>query len=435
MLSRREFFGAVGRPAAASVIATTIRPDALPEMLGFLSDYPGASEDIARDEEFWFRIQQAFTVDRSIVNLNNGGVSPAPAVVQEAMKRYLDYSNEAPVYTMWKILEPQIEGVRQRLARAFGVDTEEIALTRNASEGLQICQLGMDLERGDEVLTTTHDYGRMINTFKQRERREGIVMKQFSLPVPVEDKREIVRLFEENITDKTKVILMCHIVNITGQILPVKEVVQMARGYNIPVIVDGAHSFAHWDFTHADLECDYYATSLHKWLFAPHGTGMLYVRRDKIKGLWPMMAASERQDDDIRKFEEIGTHPAANHQAISEALTFHEGIGAARKGARLRYLLNYWAEPLLKDDRVVLHTSQNPEFGCGIGVVQIKGMDSGAIGEFMWDKHRIIITPIKHSEFEGLRITPNVYTTLEEVDRFIEAMQFLLENGLPEKYL
>ena len=147
------------------------------------------------------------------------------------------------------------------------------------------------------------------------------------------------------------------------------------------------------------------------------------------------MAASETQDEDIRKFEEIGTHPAANHQAISEALTFHEGIGGARKGARLRYLLNYWAEPLLKDDRVVLHTSQNPEFGCGIGVVQIKGMDSGAIGEFMWDKHRIIITPIKHSEFEGLRITPNVYTTLEEVDRFIEAMQFLLENGLPEKYL
>lgn len=435
MLSRRQFFGAAGRPAAASVVAASFNPLVLPDLFKALSSRTESAEDIARDEEFWVPIQQAFTVDRSLVNLNNGGVSPAPAMVQEAMKRYLDYSNEAPVYTMWRILEPQIEGVRQRLALSFGVDTEEIAITRNASEGLQICQLGFDLEAGDEVLTTTHDYGRMINTFRQRERREGIVMKQFSLPVPIEDKQEVVRLFEENITPRTKIILMCHIVNITGQILPVKEVVQMARGYGIPVIVDGAHSFAQWDFKHADLDCDFFATSLHKWLFAPHGTGMLYVRKERIKDLWPMMAASEKQDDDIRKFEEIGTHPAANHQAISEALTFHEGIGAARKGARLRYLLDYWARPLLKNERVVLHTSQNPEFGCGIGLVQIKGMDSGAIGSYMWDSHRIIITPIKHAEFEGNRITPNVYTTLPELDRFVNAMQYLLDHGLPEKYL
>lgn len=435
MLSRREFFGAATRPAAASVVAASFNPLALPELLNVLSSHVGSPEETARDEDFWIQIQQAFTVDRSLVNLNNGGVSPAPAIVQEAMKRYLDYSNEAPVYTMWRILEPQIEGVRQRLARAFGTDAEEIAITRNASEGLQICQLGMDLKAGDEVLTTTHDYGRMLNTFRQRERREGIVMKQFSLPVPVEDKDEVVRLFEENITPRTRVILMCHIVNITGQILPVKEVVRMARGYGIPVIVDGAHSFAQWDFTHADLDCDYYATSLHKWLYAPHGTGMLYVKKDKIKDLWPMMAAAEAQDDNIRKFEEIGTHPAANHQAISEALTFNEGIGFARKGARLRYFLDYWAKPLLEDDRVVLHTSQNPEFGCGIGVVQIKGMDSGAIGSYMWDTHRIIITPIKHAEFEGNRITPNVYTTIDELDRFIDAMQFLLDHGLPKKYL
>lgn len=434
MLSRREFMGAISRPAAASVVATTFNPLSIPDLVNGLASFSGTPEEVARDETFWRQIQQAFTVDRSLVNLNNGGVSPAPAVVQEAMKRHLDYSNEAPVYTMWQILEPQMEGVRQRLARSFKVDAEEIAITRNASEGLQICQLGIDLKAGDEVLTTTHDYGRMLTTFRQRERREGIVMKQFSLPIPIEDKKEVVRLFEENITPRTKMILMCHIVNITGQILPVKEVVEMARGYGIPVIVDGAHSFAHWDFTHEDLGCDFYATSLHKWLFAPHGTGMLYVRKDRIKDVWPMMAATEQKDDDIRKFEEIGTHPAANHLAISDALTFHEGIGPARKGARLRYLLDYWAKPLLEDDRVVLHTSQNPEFGCGIGVVQIKGINSRAIGQFMWDTHRIIITPIMHAEFEGLRITPNVYTTLGELDRFIEAMQFLLTNGLPEKY-
>lgn len=434
MYTRREFIGSISRPAAATMVAATFNPISIPKLVDTLSTYTGTPEEIARDESYWREIQQAFTVDRSLVNLNNGGVSPAPAYVQESMKRHLDYSNEAPVHTMWRILEPQSEGVRQRLARAFGVDSEEIAITRNASEGLQICQLGIDLERGDEVLTTTQDYGRMITTFKQRERREGIVMKQFSIPVPSEDPDEIVRLFEENITPRTKMILMCHIINITGQILPVKGVVQMARKYGIPVIVDGAHSFAHWEFTHADMDCDYYATSLHKWLFAPHGTGMLYVRKEKIKDLWPMMAAAEHQDDNIRKFEEIGTHPAANRLAIADALTFHEGIGPANKGARLRYLRDYWAKPLLKHDRVVLHTSLKPEFSCGIGVVQIQGVNGGGIGRYLWDKHRIIVTPIGHAEFEGLRITPSVYSTLEELDRFIEAMEHILQNGLPENY-
>ena len=353
-------------------------------------------------------------MDRTLVNLNNGGVSPAPSVVQEAMKRHLDYSNEAPVYTMWRILEPQREGVRQRMAREFGTDPEEIALTRNASEGLQICQLGMDLQAGDEVLTTTHDYGRMITTFKQRERREGIKLVQFPLPIPATDDEEVVRRFEAHITPRTKAILMCHIVNITGQILPVKKVVQMARHHDIPVIVDGAHSFAHFSFRQEDLDCDYYATSLHKWLFAPHGTGMLYVRRDKIEGLWPMMAAPERMDGDIRKFEEIGTHPAANYLAIGEALTFHQGIGADRKTERLRYLTSYWAEELLKDERVKLQTTLDPGQSCGIGVVDVDGVDCAAIGRYLWDRHRIIVTPIKHPEFEGNRITPNVYTTLEE---------------------
>jgi len=234
------------------------------------------------------------------------------------MKRHLDYSNEAPVYTMWRILQPQKESVRQRLARTFGTDTEEIAITRNASEWLQICQFGMDLTEGDEVLTTTQDYPRMITTFQQRERREGIRLRQFSIPVPAEDPAEIVSLFERNITSRTKLILMSHMI-ITGQILPVKPVVEVARRRSIPVIVDWAHTIAHFDFNHKDLGCDYYATSLHKWLFAPHGTGMLYVKRDKIKDLWPLMAAPVGLDGDKRKFEEIGTHPLAHFISIAEA--------------------------------------------------------------------------------------------------------------------
>lgn len=428
MSNRRQFLYQIGAPAAAALTCNSLVPARVPAVLERIA---GVTGDVTRDEDFWREVQQAFTVDRSLINLNSGGVSPSPRIVQEAMKGHLDYSNEAPVYTMWRILEPQREGVRQRLALEFGCDSEEIALTRNASEGLQICQLGLEFEPGDEVLTTTQDYGRMITTFKQRERRGGIVLKQFSIPVPSEDPGEIVRLFEDNIGPRTRAILMCHMINITGQILPVKPVVQMARRKGIPVIVDGAHAFGHFDFKHEDLDCDYYASSLHKWLLAPHGTGLLYVRKDKIKGLWPLMAAPEGMDEDVRKYEEIGTHPAANYIAIAEALTFHQGIGAKRKESRLRYLRDYWAKPLMQRDRIRLHTSLKPEFSCCIGTVQIEGIDTAELGTHLWDAHRIIATPIKHAEFEGLRVTANLFTTLEELDRFVDAMEQVVRHGLP----
>lgn len=426
MPSRRQFLTTTLAPIAASYTAATF-----PRLIEAFSGYAGSPYEAARDETLWREVQQAFTVDRSLVNLNNGGVCPAPRDVQEAMKRHLDYSNEAPVYTMWEILEPQREGVRQRVARDFGCDTEEIAFTRNASESLQTCQLGIDLKPGDEVLTTTHDYGRMITTFKQRERREGIKLVQFPLPVPAEDPDEIVSLFESHITPRTRMILMCHIVNITGQIMPVKKVVQMARKKGIPVVVDGAHAYAHFSFKHDDLDCDYYGSSLHKWLLAPHGTGLLYVRKEKIRELWPLMASPEKMDNDIRKFEEIGTHPAANYIAIADALTFHQGIGAKRKEERLRYLTRYWVDQLMHHDRIQLNTSLHPEFSCAIANVQIKGVDTTKLKEFLWEKHRIIVVPIIHDDFEGLRVTPNVYTTLEELDRFVDAMEFVVKNGLP----
>ena len=345
MPTRRRFLARLGGSAAAAGVMTAVptKWNTAIAAARDLSRTPGSPEEIARDEEFWLEIQKAFTTDRSLVNLNNGGVSPTPAHVLEAMKRDLDFANQIPVYNGWQILEPQREGVRARLAREWDVDPEEVAITRNASEGLQILQNGYDLERGDEVVTTTQDYGRMITTFKQRERREGIVMKQFKIPIPAEDPAEIVRLFEEQITDRTRLILMCHMINITGQILPVREVVEMARGYDIPVIVDGAHSLAHHQFSLSELDCDNYAVSLHKWLHAPVGTGLLYVRREKIPEIWPLQAAAESRDDDIRKFEAIGTHPEANFLAIGEALTFHQLVGGERKEARLVHLRNYWA--------------------------------------------------------------------------------------------
>jgi selenocysteine lyase/cysteine desulfurase len=387
-------------------------------------------EAIAKDETFWREIQQSFTVDRSLINLNNGGVSPSPRVVQDAMVRHLQYSNEAPVHTMWRVLEPQVETVRQRLAGNFGCDPEEMAITRNASESLEICIFGLDLKAGDEVLTTNQDYPRMLNAWRQRERREGIKVNTISFPVPPPSMDDLVQRFERAITPRTRVIHFCHITNLTGQIFPVKKICQLGRARGIEVIVDGAHAFAHFPFTHADLDCDYYGTSLHKWLLAPHGTGFLYVRKSKLKKLWPLLAATPQQDDDIRKFEEIGTHPAANHNAIAEALTFHEGIGIERKAARLRYLKERWARRLEANKGVRVLTPYDPQQSCGLALFNVEGMDVGKLGAHLWEKHRIIVTPIVHDEFRGIRVTPNVYTTLAEVDMFCDAVEKVIRTGL-----
>jgi isopenicillin-N epimerase len=430
MLTRRDFLHTASLSALPALLGTGGRGQ-LSEIVAELARFSGDPDEIARDERYWLAVQQAFTVDRSIVNLNNGGVSPSPALVQDAMKRHLDYSNEAPVYTMWRVLEPQRESVRAALARMFGCGAEEVALTRNASEGLQICQAGFDLRRGDEVVTSNQDYPRMITTWQQRERREGIVLKQVSLPVPAEDPAEVVRRFEAAITPRTKLLHVCHMINLTGQILPVRDIVRMARSRGIPTIVDGAHTFAHFPFTRDELDADYYATSLHKWLFAPHGTGMLYVRKDRIADLWPLQAAPETMDADIRKFEEIGTHPAANYLATAEAVTFSSGIGLANKAARLVYLRDRWARALLENGRVRLNTSLEPGFAVGLANFRIEGVDPGKLVEHLWARHRILATPIKHAEFEGVRVTPNVYTTLDEIDLFTEAVRNVALHGLP----
>jgi selenocysteine lyase/cysteine desulfurase len=440
MMNRRTVLGALALPlvegafpGGASLRATPLSRRELEE----LGQRPGTPGEIAADEDFWLPIQQAFTQDRAHINLNNGGVSPAPAIVQDAQKRRLDRANTMPPpIALWREQEPAREHVREGLASQWGTDPEEIALTRNSSESLQICQFGHDLSRGDEVLTTTQDYPRMLTTFGQRERREGIVLRTFKIPIPCEDPALIVRRFEENITPRTRLILMSHIINITGQILPVKAVVAMARNKNggIPVIVDGAHALAHFEFKIPDVGCDYYGVSLHKWLFAPHGNGLLYVRREKIKGLWPLMASPQEREGDIRKFEEIGTHAVAPMLSIAEALTFHRCIGGARKEARLRFLRDRWANRLLShpSGRVRLHTSLKPSFSCGIGTFQVDGLDSTALSDWLWNTKGILVTSIKlKDEFEGIRVTPSVYTTLQDLDRFCEAVEHVIAQGLP----
>jgi len=429
MPTRRHFVESLATAGAAVPALTNDGLDRLRRLARRLTGRAPAA--VARDEDFWLQVQQAFTLDRTLINLNNGGVSPSPRVVQEAMRRYLDYSNTAPAYTMWQILEPEIEAVRRRLAASFGCDPEEMAITRNASEALETVQLGIPLERGDEVLTTTQDYPRMLTTWHQRERRDGIVVREITFPVPPPSQEDLAERIARAITPKTKLIHVCHITNLTGQIFPIRQIVQHARARGIDVIVDGAHAYAHFPFTRDDLDCDYYGTSLHKWLLAPHGTGFLYVRKAKIAAVWPLMAAPPEMNANIRKFEEIGTHPAANHNAIAEALSFHDGIGAERKAARLRYLFQRWARRLERLPRVRILTPYDPAQSCGLASMAIDGMDPNKLVAYLWDSHRIIVTPIVHKEFSCVRVTPNVYTTVSEIDRFGDVMEEVLRKGLP----
>jgi isopenicillin-N epimerase len=386
---------------------------------------------LSEEEAYWEGIQRAFDLDRTMINLNNGGCSPAPSHVLEQMIRDLRFSNELPVDHMWGVLEPRIESVRRELARDFGCDPEELAITRNASEANETMIFGLDLKAGDEVIVTTQNYPRMLNAWRQRERRNGVVLKQVKLETPPPSPQYYVDRIAEAITPRTRVIEVMHISFMTGYIAPVKQIVDLARPKGIEVFVDGAHAYAHFPFTRDELGADYYGTSLHKWLMAPIGTGFLYVRRNKIKPLWPLMAGAIEQEDNIRKYEEIGTHPAANHNAIAVALAFHRGIGAERKIARLRFLRDRWAKRLLAEsDRVKMLTPIGPNQSGAIGVVAIDGMDIGKLHSWLLSKHKIVSTPLVHAEFSGLRVTPSVYNTLDEIDRFTELMAGAIKKGI-----
>jgi len=418
MLTRRSFLQTAG---ATSVLAT-LRPDAFARVSAASESVADRSPaEVAADESYWREIQQSFTLDRTIINLNNGYTCPSPRVVHEAYKRYLDESNQAPIYYMWNLLEPNVEQVRKKLAAVAGCDPEELAITRNASEALQICQLGLDLKAGDHVVTTNQDYGRMLDTWDQRAARDGIKVTKISFPVPTTNLSELTSRIEAAITPQTKVIHHCHITNLTGQLFPVRDIARMARARGIKTIVDGAHAFAHFPFKVSDLECDFYGTSLHKWLLAPVGTGFLYVRRENIEKVWPLTPPPASKMKDIRKFEEVGTHPAATHNAIAEALVFHQAIGVERKSARLRYLNERWASRVDQLPGVKILNSREPNQSWGLYNVSV-GSDPSKAYDFLWGKYRIITAAIKRSDYQGLRVTPNVYTTLDEIDTFAAAL-------------
>ena len=392
-----------------------------------------APADTARDELYWGQIQQAFAIDRTMINLNTGHHCSQPTVVLDAVKRYLDMENLAPVYYAG-LIGRNFETVRRELAGEFGCDPEEMAMTRNASESLQILQNGLDLAAGDEVITTEQDYPRMLTTWDQRMRRDKIKVTRLQFPVPTTG-QVLYDLFEKAITPKTKVLHFCHITNLTGQLFPVQRICRMARTRGITTIVDGAHAGAQFPFKLRDLECDAYGVSLHKWLLAPFGTGILFVRRDQIPKFWPLQAAPARSDTDIRKFEEIGTAPAAPKAAIADALAFHQAIGAERKAARLYYLTMRWANRLKTVPKIKMYSSLQPGETWGLATVGIEGMEASKISSFLWDKYRIIVAglargdmPGQQFDYQGVRVTPNIYTSVAEVDTFARAMEELVKT-------
>jgi selenocysteine lyase/cysteine desulfurase len=400
-----------------------------------VADRPPA--EVAKDEFYWREIQLDFKLDRTIINLNNGFTCPTPRVALEAEWRYMDMINMSPIFYQGPIAG-RIETIRLRMAEEFGCDPEEMALTRGASESLQIAQNGIDLKAGDEVVTTEQDYPRMLTTWDQRMRRENIKVTRLQFPVPTTGD-DLYQRFEKAITPNTRVFHFCHVTNLTAQMFPVARISRLARSKGIVTIVDGAHALGHFPFKLRELECDAYGVSLHKWLLAPIGNGCLYVRKETIPRFWPLQAAPEQQDDDIRKFEAIGTHPWAIRAALGEALAYHQAIGTERKAARLRYLNLRWINALKAYPRVkVLTDFSEPPQAWGVAAVNIEGIDVRDLAKFLMDKYRIIVVPLVGGappnqvfDYQALRVSPNIYTTLEEIDTFIKGMEEAVKNGVP----
>lgn len=435
-MERRGFLKAVG---SAVGLAALLGPDALRGVEAAMGTAAGLTpQQAAREESLWSSVQQAFTMNRGLIHLDNGFTCPTPRVVSEAVARYIEDQEEVP-YGLWlQDARNRMSTVRTGLARLFGCDPDEIAITRNATEALRTILYGFALKPGDEVLTTTQDYDSMLATLEHRQQRDGITLTKVDVPTPPKSMDDLVGIFERGITPKTRLILVSHITYTTGQVFPVKRICDLAHSRGVDVLVDGAHSFGHLDFKLADLNCDYFGTSLHKWLLAPKGTGMLYIQKDKIEKIPPIMSPPPRRGNDrMRKYESVGIQSSAQNLGIGEALAFHNAIGAKRKEERLRYLTHAWAERLQAVPTIRLYTPLAPEMSCGIASVGIVGVDPTALHNFLWEKHRIQTSRGYYEEDRTLlwlRISPNLYTTLPELEYFYEGMEDAAKNGLPEPY-
>lgn len=439
-MERRHFLKTAGVTAG---LATFLGPDSLRGVEAAVSEVADlAPYEAARDEALWREVKQAFTVNRSLINLDNGYACPSPRVVTEAVVRYIWEQEQVPYGQYVQKARDQVGTVKKSLARLFGSSPDEIALVRNTTEALKTVLYGIPLNSGDEVLTTTHDYSSMVSALRQRERKEGIRLVEVPAPFPAGSLDELVKVIEGGITSKTRVILVSHITYTTGQVFPIREICDLAHRHGIEVVVDGAHAVGQLDFKVSDLGCDYYGTSLHKWLSAPKGTGLLYMKSEHIEKIEPLYGpyTSRRFNalTSMRKYESVGTVSHAPFLAIGEALAFHNAIGPKRKEERLRYLKNHWAERLQSHPKIRVYTPTAPEMSCCIAGVGIEGVDPTGMRDYLWDEHQIQTSRGRYDREDTgrtwVRITPNLYTTLPELDYFCDVMEDVADNGLPEPY-
>lgn len=386
------------------------------------------SNNSETDEDFWRYIRSSFSISPNIINLNNGGVAPSPIIVQDALDKYNRMCNDAPSYYMWRVLDQAREPLRQNLALLAGVSSEEIAINRNTTEGLNSVIFGLDLKEGDEVVLSKQTYPNMINAWKQREKRDKIKLVWVNLQMPLPNKDYAIQEFSKVITSETKIVHLTHIINWNGQIMPVREIADIAHNRGAEVIVDGAHSFAHLDYKITDLGADYFATSLHKWLSAPFGSGMLYIKKDKINKVWALLSSPVPDGDDIRKFESLGTRSFPSEMAIGYALDFHNLITTERKQKRLHYLKNYWIEKCLEIPSFKLNTKTDIQNSCGIANLYLEGKTPAEIDSFLFDKYKIHTVAITWENINGVRVTPNVYTLTTDLDKLAAAISELAKK-------
>ncbi|HEV7347512.1 aminotransferase class V-fold PLP-dependent enzyme [Telluribacter sp.] len=431
MTSRRSFFRQMGSATAGTLALPAFLEQAYAgELASHTKQIAGLSPtEAARDEDFWAWIKNEYTVSPNVLNFNNGGVSPQPRAVQQAHIRFYEYSNEAPSYYMWRILDQGREALRGKLAELAGCDADELAINRNATEGLNTIIFGLNLKAGDEVVLSKQDYPNMINAWKQREKRDGIKLVWVNLELPRENDEYFVQKYVSAFTSRTKVVHITHLINWIGQVTPVRKIADEARKRGIEVIVDGAHTFAHIDFKIPDLGCDYFATSLHKWLCAPFGSGLLYIKKDKIKDVWALLSSPEPDSGDIRKFESLGTRSFASEMAIGTAVDFHNGIGTDRKFARLHYLQRYWTDKVRQMPGVQVHTPKDPKYSGALALFSVEGMTPGDVANALFNKSRIHTSATVWENISGVRVTPHIYTSTKDLDLLVNTISSIASEA------
>ena len=384
-----------------------------------------SAADVAGDEDFWLKVRGDYEIKPDYINLENGYYCFLPQQTLEHLIEHMREVNREGSYYMRTVQFENKNKVATAVADIVGCSAEEVAITRNTTESLDLIIGGLDWQPGDEAVMAEQDYGAMLNHFKLVERRYGTVNRLVSVPNHPKSDEELVDLYASAITDKTRLLMICHMINITGQVLPVRKIVDMAHARGVEVMVDGAHAYSHIPFQMADLDCDYYGTSLHKWLSAPLGSGMLYVKKEKIDRVWPLLAERDLGPNDMRRLNHIGTHPVHTDLAILNAIEYQNTLGLERKAARLQYLQHYWTSKLRDAPGVVINTPVELHRHGGIGNVGIEGMEPAQLAERLMNEHRIYTAAIDRPGVRGVRVTPNVYTTTAELDSLVAAIKTL----------